>query len=66
VPRGCDAARSAAAASRCLTRAGYHEIVTFHPANQYWTFQFLESALFVVLAAGLVLFATRRLLHRDA
>ncbi len=66
VPRGCDAVRSAAAASRCLTRAGYREIVTFHPASQYWTFQLLESALFVALAGVLVWFAARRVLHRDA
>jgi hypothetical protein len=66
MPKGCDITRSAAAGARCLTEAGYREVVAFHPASQYWTFQLLESALFVLLAAGLVLFAARRLLRRDA
>lgn len=66
MPHGCDITRSAAAGARCLTLAGYREIVSYHPASQYWTFQLLESALFLLLAAALVWFAARRLLRRDA
>ena len=33
--------------------AHYHEVVTYQPANRFWTFQTIETALFVVLAAAL-------------
>jgi hypothetical protein len=33
--------------------AKYHEVVTYQPANRFWTFQTIETALFVVLALGL-------------
>jgi hypothetical protein len=33
--------------------ANYHAVVTYQPANRFWTFQTIETALFVVL--GLVL-----------
>lgn len=31
----------------------YHAVVTYQPANRFWTFQAIETALFVVLAAAL-------------
>lgn len=31
----------------------YHEVVTYQPANRFWTFQTIETALFVVLALAL-------------
>ena len=33
--------------------ANYHAVVTYQPANRFWTFQAIETALFVVL--GLIL-----------
>jgi hypothetical protein len=38
--------------SHCLATlsAHYHEVVTYQPANRFWTFQTIETALFVVLA----------------
>jgi hypothetical protein len=33
--------------------ATYHEVVTYQPASRYWTFQWLELAVFLALAAGL-------------
>jgi hypothetical protein len=43
------------ALSQCFTTlsAHYHEVVTYQPANRFWTFQTMETALFVVLAAAL-------------
>ena len=41
--------------SQCLTTlsAKYHEVVTYQPANRFWTFQSIETVLFVVLALTL-------------
>ena len=41
--------------SQCLTTlsAKYHEVVTYQPANRFWTFQVMETALFMVLALAL-------------
>lgn len=50
----------------CLGRLGYRSVARFHPPSQYWHFQWTESAIFVVLAAGLVAFALVRTLRRDA
>ena len=39
--------------NQCIDRlsAKYHVLVTYQPANRFWTFQTMETALFVVLAA---------------
>jgi hypothetical protein len=33
--------------------ANYHEVVSYQPASRFWTFQTIETALFVVLAMAL-------------
>jgi ABC-type transport system involved in multi-copper enzyme maturation permease subunit len=42
--------------NQCLDRLSsrYHVLVTYQPANRFWTFQTMETALFVVLSALLV------------
>jgi ABC-type transport system involved in multi-copper enzyme maturation permease subunit len=39
----------------CLTKIGasYHEVVTYQPASRYWTFQWYETAIYLVAALGL-------------
>ena len=32
----------------------FHQVVTYHPAGRYWTFQLLEAAVFVGLAGALI------------
>jgi ABC-type transport system involved in multi-copper enzyme maturation permease subunit len=50
----------------CLDQVArtYHLLVTYQPANRYWTFQWLETGMFVVLAlaaaAGCYWWVTRR------
>jgi hypothetical protein len=36
-----------------LAEAGYRQRVTYHPAGRYWTFQAIETGLFLALAAAL-------------
>jgi hypothetical protein len=41
--------------NQCITTLSskYHEVVTYQPASRFWTFQTIETALFVVLALAL-------------
>ena len=42
---------------RCLTRLGVKIVDTYQPGSRYWLFQGIESAIFLLLAAGLVVLA---------
>ncbi|OKJ16821.1 ABC transporter permease subunit [Kitasatospora sp. CB01950] len=48
----------------CLADHRIHVEITQQPADRYWTFQFVESALFALLAAALAALAVRRLRTR--
>jgi hypothetical protein len=39
----------------CVTKIGasYHEVVTYQPANRYWTFQWYETAVYFAAALAL-------------
>ena len=50
----------------CLARLGYRSFVTYQPGYRFWPFQFIETGIFVALAAALIavtFFVVRR---RDA
>jgi hypothetical protein len=50
----------------CLDRLGYHQFITYQPANRYWPFQFIEAGIFVALAALLIAVAFAVINRRDA
>jgi hypothetical protein len=50
----------------CMSAHGYHQLVSYQPASRFWIFQGIEAAIFVLLAAALVLFARWWVLRRDA
>ena len=50
----------------CLTSHGFLNAITFQPANRFWAFQGIESAIFLVLSAGLIAISYWRVLGRDA
>lgn len=50
----------------CLTSHGYEQLITFQPADRFWAFQGIESAIFLVLTAVLVGFSYWWVLSRDA
>jgi hypothetical protein len=52
--------------AHCLSSHGFRQLTTYQPANRFWAFQGIESAIFIVLAALLVGFAYWRTLARDA
>jgi len=41
----------------CLQRLGVHTVTTYQPGNRFWAFQGIESAIYVILAAGLLVAA---------
>ncbi len=45
--------------------AGFRGFVTYQPADRYWAFQGIETAIFAVLAAALIALAAAVLLRRD-
>jgi hypothetical protein len=42
----------------CLEKLGLYTRVEYHPASRFWTFQWIEAALYLGLAAALVAFAS--------
>jgi hypothetical protein len=49
--------------SSCAHRIGIRDVVTMHPADQFWTLQLWEAAGFLVLAAVLIGATFRHLRH---
>lgn len=66
IPTGCHAAYFNGTVMNCLAAHGYHRLVTYQPGSRYWTFQRIEAAIFVLLAAGLAAAAFQLVLKRDA
>ena len=44
-------------AGRCLSQLGVRFVDTYQPGSRYWLFQGIESAIFLLLAAGLLVLA---------
>jgi len=42
---------------RCLSQLGVRFVDTYQPGSRYWLFQGIESAIFLLLAAGLIVLA---------
>jgi hypothetical protein len=66
VPNACRAVVDRQGPEACLGKLGYHTVIRFHPASQYWRFQWAETGLYLVLAAALVAFAMVHTLRHDA
>ncbi|MDQ6873489.1 MAG: ABC transporter permease [Actinomycetota bacterium] len=49
----------------CLGAQGWKEQITYQPANRFWTFQAIESGIFVALAVALIVTAFV-VIRRDA
>jgi hypothetical protein len=50
----------------CLQSAGFRHFDTYQPANRYWAFQGIETAIYLVLAAILVTVTAIVVARRDA
>jgi hypothetical protein len=45
---------------------GFRQVVTYQPANRFWTFQGIEFGIFMVLASALLAGAYFLVTRRDA
>jgi hypothetical protein len=63
-PPNAGAGPIAPSCARALAR--FHGFVTYQPAGRYWTFQGIETGIFVALAAILLTVTAVALLRRDA
>ena len=48
----------------CLAKADFRVPVSYQPRDRYWTFQWIETAVFLVLAAAMVGFCSWRVRRR--
>jgi ABC-type transport system involved in multi-copper enzyme maturation permease subunit len=49
----------------CLASHGYHRILTYQPANRFWSFQVIEAGIFIALAAAVLAVALWRVTTAD-
>jgi hypothetical protein len=66
IPRdaGCQGTRDAVDA--CIHQLGYTGVTKYQPASRYWSFQYIESGIFVALAAILIVVTVIAVQRRDA
>jgi hypothetical protein len=50
----------------CLAAHGYRGFISYQPASRYWTFQGIETGIFVLLAAALLAVTAIVVHRRDA
>ncbi len=65
-PASCQQAQQMSSTLACLAHLGYRSFTTYQPGYRFWPFQFIETGIFVALAAALIavtFFVVRR---RDA
>jgi hypothetical protein len=69
LPAACQAAASGTnpnAANPCLASAHIQQYITYQPASRYWTFQGIETGVYVLLAAALIAATIVIIRRRDA
>jgi hypothetical protein len=64
-PNSCTAAQQSSmnSALECL---GYRSFMTYQPGYRFWPFQFIETGIFVALAAALIAVTFVAAARRDA
>jgi ABC-type transport system involved in multi-copper enzyme maturation permease subunit len=65
-PASCQQGQQMSSTLTCLAHLGYRSFVTYQPGYRFWPFQFIETGIFVALAAAMIavtFFVVRR---RDA
>jgi len=65
-PASCSQAQPMNSILACLAHLGYRSFVTYQPGYRFWPFQFIETGIFVTLAAALIAGAFFLLRRRDA
>jgi len=67
LPAQCSAAQDPMSTTiACMARLGYRSFSTYQPGYRFWPFQFIETGIFVALAAILVAVTFIAIRRRDA
>ena len=66
IPATCQADSQVNSTLACLTRLGYRSFTTYQPGYRFWPFQFIETGIFVTLAAALIAVTFLAVRRRDA
>ncbi len=65
-PSQCAALKTRPGMNTCLSDSGFRMLTKYQPAGRYWTFQFIESGIFLVLAVLLIALCVVVVRRRDA
>jgi hypothetical protein len=65
-PASCQQAQQMSSTLACLAHLGYRSFVTYQPGYRFWPFQFIETGIFVALAAALIAVTFFLVRRRDA
>jgi hypothetical protein len=67
-PASCPAAQGVPISSTraCMKGPGYQSFITYQPGYRFWPFQFIETGIFVALAAALIALTFLVILRKDA
>jgi hypothetical protein len=66
IPAACQATSPMNATIACVARLGYRSFTTYQPGYRFWPFQFIETGIFVALAAALIAVTFLVVRRRDA
>jgi hypothetical protein len=68
VPAACQGAANSSPMETaiCMNHLGYRSFMTYQPGYRFWPFQFIETGIFVALAAVLVAVTFLVVRRRDA
>jgi hypothetical protein len=66
IPAACQAAGQVNSTLACMARLGYRSFTTYQPGYRFWPFQFIETGIFVALAAALIAVTFLLVRKRDA
>jgi len=66
IPAACQAPGPMNSTIACIARLGYRSFTTYQPGYRFWPFQFIETGIFVALAAVLIAVTFLVVRRRDA
>jgi hypothetical protein len=67
IPAACQQAEGQISATlACMAHVGYRSFTTYQPGYRFWPFQFIETGIFVALAAALITVTFLVVRRRDA
>jgi hypothetical protein len=65
-PAACPSNQQMSSTLTCLARLGYRSFTTYQPGYRFWPFQFIETGMFLALAAALIAVTFLVVRRRDA